>query len=94
MVRTANNQTSYKIRPDIVCADDFSMSVQASARHHCIPKNAKGPHSMVEVGYPSRYEQLLTPYKSGRGNPTKSVFYYVPADVVDAVIQKHGGVAS
>ena len=41
------------IRPRIVCADGFSLSVQASNGHYCTPRSNYGPYSRVEVGYPS-----------------------------------------
>jgi hypothetical protein len=74
------------IRPQIVCADGFTISVQASAFHYCSPRRNEGPYTEVEVGFPSEYEPLLAPYSDGSG-----VFPYTPIDVVREVILKHGG---
>lgn len=35
--------------PHIVCDDNTTMSVQASAIHHCIPRDVEGPWTHVEV---------------------------------------------
>ena len=39
--------------PRIVCADGFSMSVQAHAGSYCTPRQNEGPHTHMEGGYPS-----------------------------------------
>lgn len=76
----------------MVCKDGFSMSVQAgygkysSPREDCFPEYDK-----FEVGYPSDREELLMPYVEDEDRPTETVYGYVPAEVLDAVIAKHGG---
>jgi hypothetical protein len=74
------------------CADGFTMSVQASSGHYCSPREDKAwPYSMFEIGYPSRKEQLITEYAESPGQYTDTVYGWVPVDVVEAVIAKHGG---
>lgn len=75
----------------IVCADGFSMSVQASATNYCSPRTDSGPYDSVEVGYPNRTEQLLLQWAEDPGDPTGTVYGYVPSLVVWDVINKHGG---
>ncbi len=75
-----------------VCADGFSMSVQASQFHYCSPRNDSGPYSHVEVGFPSREEELLAPYVDGDEVMMGGVCGMVPVEVVFAVMMKHGWV--
>ena len=75
----------------IRCNDGFSMSVQASKTHYCVPRNNTGPYCSVEVGMPSSKEQLLMPYAEDPENPTGSVYGYVPSETVWDTIIKHGG---
>jgi len=77
--------------PRVVCADGFTMSVQASEMHFCRPKNSVGPWVSVEVGYPNRIEPLLFEYAESPGAWVRTVYPYVPIDLVAAVIELHGG---
>lgn len=92
-----------KCRDPIKCRDDFEFSVQASASHYCLPRDNKGPYTEVEVGFPSEVELLLMPYiervYDGKRDDyypneeiaTKTVYPFVPAEVILEVIDKHGG---
>jgi len=81
--------------PKVVCADGFSMSVQAHAGAYCEPKsNHAKKYSEVEVGFPSDFEPLLDDYVEMPDSPKghkDQVFPYVPVSVVTNVIAKHGG---
>lgn len=79
--------------PRIVCADGFSMSVQASDGHYCQPRDSKGPWYQVEVGFPSEKVDALMPFIEGDENqdPTSTVYGYVPIETVVQVIIDHGG---
>lgn len=80
------------IRPRITCNDGFSMSVQASEYHYCSPRrNSAEYYSSVEVGFPSEEEILLEDYAEDRSILTSTVYGYVPVDIVEAIIEKHGG---
>ena len=78
--------------PRVVCADGFSMSVQAHDGAYCTPRenNAK-IYQEVEVGFPSAEEALLMDYCEDKKDPTGTVYGYVPTQVVTTVIAKHGG---
>jgi len=83
------------INARVICADGFSMSVQASNGHYCSPRDNTGPWQMVEVGYPSERVESFMPYVDGNpeGAEWETVYGYVPVEiVVDAIVQ-HGGVA-
>lgn len=75
----------------IQCADGFTMSVQASQDHKCIPVSDKGPWTHFEVGFPSEPEVLLKT-KSEDEDDDPSIFECVPANVIAEIIIKHGGV--
>jgi len=78
----------------VVCADGFSMSVQARERNYCEPRNNVGPYISAEVGFPSAYDMQLQPYAEDRKNPTDTVYGYVPAVVIRLCIESHGGMVS
>ena len=76
----------------VVCGDGFRMSVQASNMNYSVPKDNVGPYSEVEVGHPSEYDMYLAPYAEDPGRPTQTVYGYVPAHVVQMVIDARGGI--
>ncbi len=75
----------------VVCADGFTMSVQASERNYSTPKDDVGPYTEVEVGFPSSYDYHLSSYAENPDAPTETVYGYVPADTVIMCIDSHGG---
>ena len=74
------------------CVDGFQISVQASSSHYCTPREAHWPWVEVECGYPSQDAPELEEWKDGDDSDGESVFAYVPAHVVEALIASHGGV--
>lgn len=80
-------------RPHIFCKDGFEMSVQAGDGLYCEPRVnlESGEYATCEVGYPSQKEELLMPYIEDPTEPTKAVYPYVPVEVIEQVIEKHGG---
>ena len=80
-------------RKTVVCKDGFAMSVQASEFHHCHPKEngIAMNYSSVEVGFPSKKEDLILDWAEDRDDPTGTVYGYVPASIIIDVIDKHGG---
>ena len=76
----------------VVCADGFSMSVQANSTSYCSPRHDHAnPYTSVEVGFPSREEPLLLEWAEEPDKPTATVYAWVPVQVVTNVIAKHGG---
>ena len=77
------------------CNDGFSMSVQAHDGAYCSPRvnsTSTDYYFEVEVGFPSDREELLMEYVEDYDNPTNTVYGYVPVEVVQEVIEKHGGI--
>lgn len=81
------------MRKRIQCRDGFSMSVQASVIHHCVPaKNLKdGKYEKVEVGSIFTKEHLLDPYTENKKDDYP-IYPFVPIKVVEKIIKKHGGI--
>jgi hypothetical protein len=86
---TTSRKPLYKA---VVCADGFSMSVQASTSAYSKPRHDDGPYTEVEVGFPSEEESLLLPYAEDSEKLTETVYPYVPVTKVSLVLAKHGGV--
>ena len=82
------------IAPKIICVDGFTVSVQASEYHYCSPReNNAFPYFEVEIGFPSAKEETLMPFiDEAENNPTDSVYAYVPVEIVDEIISRHGGI--
>jgi hypothetical protein len=80
--------------PRLKCKDGFTMSVQASEFHYCWPRKTlqNGHHTAFEVGFPNQAEILLKPYAEDWSKATQTVYGWVPADVLEEVVQKHGGI--
>jgi hypothetical protein len=85
----------HRTMPRIVCEDGFAMSVQASEYHYCSPRESGEPfYFAVEVGYPTAREDALMEYAESPEEPTSTVYGWVPVEVVDAIVNAHGGAAS
>lgn len=83
----------HNIRRRIICKDGFSISVQGGTTgHYCHPRECCNIYQEVECGYPSAVEKTLMPYQDGTGNPLESVYGYVPIEIIDEIIKKHGGI--
>jgi len=79
--------------PRLVCNDGFSMSVQASKYHYCSPREANAfPYSAMEIGFPSRRIPEAHDYAEDKKRHTKTVFGWVPVEVINEIIKKHGGI--
>lgn len=83
-------------RPMAVCADGFSLSIQASKMHYCSPRVnlASCEYTKVELGCLSDTEEELLPYAENESRPKFTVYGYVPVETVDAVLAKHGGIVN
>ena len=87
-VRFGMNET----RPRVMCADGYSVSVQAGWGIYSTPREDADSYTHVELGYPSAQDAELIPYAQNPGAPLDTVYAYVPVGVVDAVLEKHGGI--
>ena len=78
----------------IKCKDGYSLSVQAHHGSYCQPRNNVGPWYQVEVGFPSdRPDNAVMRYAEEPEHPTETVYGYVPIELVEALIDSHGGMA-
>lgn len=83
------------IRPRIICEDGFSISVQASSNHYCDPRSdLPCEFKKVELGYPSAVESSILKYAEDPDTPTDTVYGFVPVNVVNKILKKHGGIKS
>ena len=81
------------LRPLLECNDGFDMSVQASRTHACTPRmDGNIEYHSVEIGFPSQEEELLIPYAHDKSNLINTIYVWVPVDIVNQVIEKHGGI--
>ena len=80
------------MRSPVICADGFSVSVQASKVHYCSPRTNTDSYLSVELGYPSKADDLILEWAEESTDPTNTVYGYVPIGVVQQLIEKHGGI--
>ena len=83
--------------PRIVCADGFSISVQADGDwgSYCTPRVSAGPHTHMEGGFPSSAPldpELLASAEKRHGDPTDTVYPYVAREVFEREFELHGGI--
>ena len=82
-------------RPRLYCNDGYSVSVQASEFHYCSPRlNGLRDYESVELGFPSMEDELINEYADGGDDYTDTVYGYVPIEIVEKLIEKHGGIAT
>ena len=82
-----------RLNKKVICADGFTMSVQANENAYCSPRvNKAALYVQVEIGFPSDREELIMDWAESPMKPTETVYAYVPVSVVTNVIAKHGGV--
>lgn len=80
-------------RPHVICKDGYKISIQANTYTYCDPKeNHADFYSEVELGFPNREDDLINDYAEDPDDPTGTVYGYVPVEVVDKLLEKHGGI--
>ena len=90
----------------IVCADGFSVSVQASSSNYCSPRADEGPWESVECGFPTEKDSVLQEYAEDPNAGTtrvgpngedvetgqiQTVYGWVPSQIIMQIIESHGG---
>ena len=87
------DEATFRPRPRVICADGFSISVQANEYAYCSPRiTYPGEYTKVELGYPSEPDELIEEYAEDWDDLTDTVYGYVPIEVVDKLLEKHGGI--
>lgn len=80
--------------PWIECNDGFTISIQAGQFNYSDPKDSfVTEYNEFELGFPSSEESLLLEYAEDRDNPTGTVYGYVPVELINDIIEKHGGLS-
>lgn len=94
-VTLPNGRTIEDIRPRMKLSDGFEVSVQASESHYCSPRdNGIDRYDEVELGFPNAEESLIMNYAEEPDRPLDTVYGYVPVEIVDEMIEKHGGIVN
>lgn len=86
------NEYCFPLAKRITCKDGFSLSVQAAHGAYCSPRSNNGPWYEVEVGYPSDIPNHIMPYIEDYDDPLFTVYGYVPIELVELLIEEHGGI--
>lgn len=74
----------------IECKDGFTISVQASEYNYCNPRCTDSNYYYeVECGFPSSEPEFIMDYAEDPDTPTKTVYAYVPVELVEQLIDLH-----
>lgn len=77
------------------CADGFEVSIQASEFHYCQPRDNSGQYWEVELGFPTSHPgEEVAAFAEDENDLTGTVYGYVPIELVDDLLQSHGGLAN
>jgi len=79
----------------VTCKSGFSVSIQASSTAYSDPRldNAER-YISVELGFPSAEDDLIAKYAEDISSPCDTVYGWVPVEIVNLLIAKHGGAVS
>lgn len=93
VMEVLKEKTGSRFVPKIKCKDGFYVSIQASEGHYCFPRTNDGPWLEFELGSPSEVDELISSYIDDPENElAKAVYGYVPSELIDKLIAKHGGI--
>ena len=87
-----NEIYSHYTRPRIFCNDGFNFSVQGGSGHYCYPRKNVKEFIEMEIGYPNQVEDLISEFADDNYNLTETVYPYVDINIIQQVINKHGGI--
>lgn len=79
-------------RPRIRCADGFTISVQAGYGMRSLPARDADYYLAVELGYPSEADDALAEFAEDADALMDTVYNFMPAETVDAMLAKYGGI--
>lgn len=80
------------VRPRVKCRDGYTVSVQAGYGCYSTPERFSHYFTHVELGYPSKADEELLSYAECSEEPTATVYGHVPVELVDFILNKHGGI--
>lgn len=82
----------------ITLKSGFEVSIAVGVRNYCHPRaeaaDCPEGYESVELGFPSASDDLIMDWAEDKSKPTETVYGWVPAGIVKALIMKHGGVVS
>ena len=85
--------------PYVICNDGFKMSVQVGQTLYSSPRDVADKYEEAEIGFPSIPEPLIVKYAEDwevegidDSRLCATVYPYVPVELIDKVISKHGGI--
>lgn len=85
-------KNQHQVRLPVICKDGFTVSIQGGTEfHYCSPRRHCCEFENVELGFPSQYDALIEEYADGY-DYTRTVYGYVPVEVVEKLVEKHGGI--
>ena len=89
-----NNHGKYVTRPRAKCADGYSVSIQAGSGSglRCWPHEDTDEFTHVAVDFPSCVDEELLPYRFDMEDEDEIFYLFVPVEVLDKVLEKHGGI--
>lgn len=79
----------------LFCNDGFSVSIQCNRYTYCSPQEEFVDvinYDSFELGFPNQYDELIIEYAEDKENSTETVYQYVPRNIVEQLIAKHGGI--
>ena len=79
----------------IVCADGYSISIQANNSAYCQPREDiedVAGYDSFELGFPSEVDKSILAYAEDESQPVDTVYPYVPRELVERLIAGHGGI--
>jgi len=82
-----NGKLLLKTYEAIECNDGFTMSVQASSNHYCVPREMTDIENYTHFEVSAEDEPLFKPYVSSDND---HIFARVPKEIIEKVIEKHG----
>ena len=92
-LRDTYKEGIYIVRPHVVCADGYKVSIQAGNGLYSCPRVNVLEYKAVELGFPNMADELIMEYAEDPDEPTKTVYGYVPVEIVQQLMDKHGGIA-
>ena len=79
--------------PICECADGWRVSIQAGSMFYSVPRETNaGEYLGFELGYPTAEEPLLMDYAEDPEKPLDTVYPFVPTELIEEALKKHGGV--
>ena len=89
---TFKNENGMCFRNRLVCNDGYSISAQAGSGFYCEPRRTQEAHRSIELGFPSEEDDIINAYAESPDDYTQTVYPFVPIDVVQELVDKHGGI--